>query len=308
MPYPPYVPFRYRSFLEKEKHFKIGLKPLDLNRWLEPDDRFAEELEERERLQRDHFGQVFHAEPLSRASQQNVLDLVLEFLEQNFPDCWSSDSKTITDRIRGRVWVREDFADAPLLLASKLVQDDLVIMTPGETGYRLTAASVCFPSNWDLTEKAGLHLADIHAPVPGLSGRTGQLIDRIFSTLKTGVPAWRINWSIMTHGALFSPSPKGRTLTVTDMETPETCQDWYLRVERQTLRRLPGTGDILFVIRIYHDPFRDLAGHPDGAKIHAGLLSAVKALGEDERRYKGFRDEPAGPSAAAERDNIREFG
>ena len=37
---------------------------------------------------------------------------------------------------------------------------------------------------------------------------------------------------------------------------------YYLRHKRQTLRRLPASGDILFTIRIYVQPLAALAGQP----------------------------------------------
>lgn len=288
MPYPAYQPFRYRSFLQKEKRFRINLKPLKLENWLEPDDRFALELNERERIQKEHPNQVFYAEASSRPSQIETVELILDFLLHHHGDCWDADAHTITDKQRGIIWKRSDFEEAPLMLASKLVQDDLVLMTPCETGYRLCAASVCFPSNWDLTKKVGKPLLEIHAPVPGLDGRTGQLIDGIFNNFRTKTPGWRINWSLMTHGSLYSPTPKGRKLTLAELEDFERSKDWYLRVERQALRRLPKAGDILFTVRIYHDPFEEMLRQPDCSDIHAHLIAAVAALGDAERGYKGF--------------------
>ena len=57
----------------------------------------------------------------------------------------------------------------------------------------------------------------------------------------------------------------------------------FIRCERQTLRRLPSTGWILFTIKTYVDPIASLATRPDAA---AGLASAVRQLPEGTRRYK----------------------
>ena len=48
-----------------------------------------------------------------------------------------------------------------------------------------------------------------------------------------------------------------------------------MRVERQTLLRLPTTGAIVFGIRIHLDPLASLAGDPDGM---ARLSSALEQL------------------------------
>ena len=62
------------------------------------------------------------------------------------------------------------------------------------------------------------------------------------------------------------------------------------RVERQTLRRLPQSGDILFTIRTFIDPLSSLEARPD---LAAGLRGAVADMPEGMQRYKSlipFRD------------------
>ena len=45
----------------------------------------------------------------------------------------------------------------------------------------------------------------------------------------------------------------------------------FLRCERQTVRRLPRTGAILFTIRVFLNPLADLAAHP---QLAADILAA----------------------------------
>ncbi|TIU52784.1 MAG: DUF3445 domain-containing protein, partial [Mesorhizobium sp.] len=61
---------------------------------------------------------------------------------------------------------------APLVQASLLVQEDLILMRRDESGWRLAAGSLCFPSSWSLLEKFGKPLQQIHAPVPGFGPGT----------------------------------------------------------------------------------------------------------------------------------------
>ena len=60
----------------------------------------------------------------------------------------------------------------------------------------------------------------------------------------------------------------------------------FIRVERQTLRKLPRSGDILFTIRIYIDPIAALARHPETL---GALKANLQALTPAERDYKGLR-------------------
>ncbi|KAJ8517342.1 hypothetical protein ONZ45_g5445 [Pleurotus djamor] len=59
-----------------------------------------------------------------------------------------------------------------------------------------------------------------------------------------------------------------------------------LRSERQTLRRLPKSGAIVFGIRTYMTKAEDLVKEGDG-EVAGRLASAVRGWGEDIDRYKG---------------------
>jgi hypothetical protein len=60
----------------------------------------------------------------------------------------------------------------------------------------------------------------------------------------------------------------------------------WLRVERQTLRRLPQSGAIAFGIRIHQQPLGDLAPEP---AVLSRLAAAVDAMPEPTFEYKGLR-------------------
>ena len=49
----------------------------------------------------------------------------------------------------------------------------------------------------------------------------------------------------------------------------------FIRVERQTLRKLPSSRDILFTIRIHLDPLAVLARHPDRATLASSFAGAI---------------------------------
>jgi dimethylamine monooxygenase subunit A len=60
-----------------------------------------------------------------------------------------------------------------------------------------------------------------------------------------------------------------------------------LRVERQTLRRLPETGAILFTIRTYVHSLADALPHqPDRER----LAAALEAIPDDVRAYKSLTE------------------
>ena len=68
----------------------------------------------------------------------------------------------------------------------------------------------------------------------------------------------------------------------------DRAENVFLRVERQTLRKLPETGAILFTVRIYVDPLAALERHPDAAAIAKALIAQLEALDAAQLAYKGL--------------------
>ena len=275
--------------------FTIGLKPLDPAEWIEPDDRLTQQLDLKRRLYETDFNTVFAAEPETIKAQAEVLAMLAAHLPSRFPDIYRRTANAI-EIVAGKQSVALDsWPQTPLVAASLLVQEDLVLMRKGTDGWRLAAAALCFPSSWSLAEKFGLPLDTIHIPVPGFGAgtRPAAIIGRIFDNLHVDQPVERMNWSLQEDDRLHLPRSKGqRDAGVTDSKAgllgPEPLAAAFIRVERQTLRKLPESGDILFTIRIHLDPMQKLAAHPDRARLAASLASQLAALDAAQLAYKGI--------------------
>jgi hypothetical protein len=170
--------------------------------------------------------------------------------------------------------------------AGSLVQDDLVILEKREAGWHLAAGYVAFPSAWSLPEKAGLPMEGVHAHVPGFAGgtRNATMINRIFDNLQPDLPAVRMNWSIYPSGDLYWPPERGARAERAGF----TASGNFIRVERQTLRRLPKTGGIVFTIRIYADPLARLKALPDGGRTARALADKLMEFSPEQLAYKGM--------------------
>ena len=277
--------------------FTIGLRPLDPAEWIEIDDRLVDHLAQKERLYASAHETVFAAEPSTRAAQREVLDLLTEHLTTRHPELYRKNDGGLEIVPAGRTVALADRPDTPLLTASRLVQEDLVLMRRGEKGWRLAAAALCFPSSWSLSEKFSRTLDEIHAPVPGFSAgtRSATLIARMFDNLRAAQPVERLNWSLQEDDRLHHPRSKGQRDAGISAEEggllgKDLLAGTFIRVERQTLRRLPVSGDILFTIRIHLDPLRRLASHPDGARLAASLADQLGALSDAQIAYKGIAE------------------
>lgn len=285
MKQPAYTPYDGSARL-----FTIGLGPLDPCRWIEPDDQLERYLLEKDRLIANRRDVVFVEEPGTREAQQEVLDLLVEHVRQQHPSLYRREGSAI---VAGKRSVRLDTDEAPLVTAGALVQEDLVLMRRDETGWRLVAGYVAFPSSWSLTEKFGRRMEDIHAPVPdfGEGTRNATLINRMFDNLKVEQPVFRFNWSINPDADLHYPATKAHgALPAGHVLSLETT---FARVERQTLRKLPVSGDILFTIRIYTDPLAALRNLPDAARVAAVFADQLETLTLPQAQYKGLAEKRA---------------
>jgi hypothetical protein len=283
------------------KPFTIALQPLNLDEWIEVDDRLAEYLGEKDTRLCGSPGDVLMAEADTLAAQREVLDLLLDYLPRRFPEHYRCEHGGIEVLSLGVSYVIGDFAYCPLELASRLVQEDLVLLRPGSDGHRIVAACVCFPSEWSLREKFGKVLADVHGPVPGIGRgtRTAQMIERIFANLQPANPVERFNWFLLRNPALYLPELEYTKGGLFDDDNNPTI---WLRVERQTLRRLPASGDLLFTIRICIDPFEKLSHHPDAARLASGMRQQIMEFDTDQSAYKGLETE--GEAVIAELERI----
>ena len=249
------------------KPFQIGLKPLDPTTWIEVDDNLAFYLAEKNRLYAEETANVLVAEAGTVAAQQEVLDMLIAHLgTATVPDC----------------------PHGPLARAALLIQEDLVVMRHSPRGWRLVAASVCFPSAWNLHEKFGRPMHEIHDPVPGFGEgtRNAGLIDRMFDNLRVEQPVIRWNWSLYGDARLYHPASDNRMKNRFG-DGPITG-NVIMRLERQTLRKLPKSGDILFTIRIHNNPLEVLETHADGPALARSIAAQVANLTDAEIDYKGL--------------------
>jgi hypothetical protein len=67
-------------------------------------------------------------------------------------------------------------------------------------------------------------------------------------------------------------------------EKNKAIEHHYFRSERQTLRRLPRSGGVVFTIRTYFHPITEICEEP---YVPGRLASAVRSWGDDVSKYKG---------------------
>lgn len=268
--------------------FQIATKPLDPTDWLDPDADMAAQLAEKARLHKTHLSEIFAELPESRNAQVELLSLLQNYLPERFRHLWQKRDNGVLVVPTGEV---VNLTGIPLQQAAKLVQDDLLILSRAEAGWRLVAASLSFPSSWVLSEKIGKVLDAIHEPVPGFGPETrpAQLMARMFDALRPETPMIRWNWSLYGDRRLFHPDVSGPDMP--RFGAGERADPVHLRIERQTLRKLPQTQAIVFTIRISLVDLDSFAGLPDAKTLAGNLHAQLLALTPEQLAYKGLTRE-----------------
>ena len=160
------------------------------------------------------------------------------------------------------------------------LEPDCLLLSPDPTGaFRLRGGALCFPTGWALEEKLGHTLDFIHGVVPGLNPALGSPIQQFLSKLKPGVAFLRDNWGLTANEELnLHPDRK-----VPPPALPVALDRLWLRVEHQALVTLPGTGGVLFGIRIALHRMDEVARDPAAG---AGLKRALASMPAGMAAYK----------------------
>ena len=266
-------------------HFSLGIRELDPADWIEVDDRYSEHLAEKRRLLAERPGEVFDGLPDSVAAQRECLEHLLDHLARHHVGLVEADGATVRAVRTGDAYNRAAFADRPLDLAGRLVQEDLCLMAPAGDTWRLVAASLCFPSRWRLADKLGRRMAAIHAPVPGFNEKLARPVDRFFSRVTPGQAYARLNWSVIDDPALFQPTGHGRTGLNPAITADNAGAMVWLRIERQTFVALPRSGALVFGIKTVVDPLASVARRPG---LAVALRATLEGMPDDMRRYKSM--------------------
>lgn len=242
---------------------RVGVKPLDLGRWFVRDDEWGPTLAMKRALIDGRRDDVVACREDGHDVAQEAAELVLE---------WAGAST-------------ESTGIGALVDAALVVPDDLTVLRTVDSvdGERLpfVAGVVCSPSRWRLREKVGLDMATVHRPVALYAEQIGSAVDTTLARLSTEKPLWRSNWTLVDHPALFQPFPPERPLA----DHPSRL---WIRIERETLRRLPRTRGILFTIRGFQEPLDTYVRR--GPEAVRTLRELLARLPDSLARYKSILD------------------
>jgi hypothetical protein len=240
---------RHAPWLDPNAWRLPGVQPLDPNDWLLVDDAYAGQMRLKDDLIATRESEVHTLLPDARPAAEECLDLVLKTLAEF--DGFDVQADQVTRPDGHRVAVERT---RPLLTLGRLIQEDVCLMMPGRSGEHVLAGAIlCFPASWTLAEKIGKPLVRIHKPVPAYDDNIARRVQRLFDGIRPERPLWRANALLYDHPYLFSP----RREAGGPRHLSEDGR--FLRSERQTLRKLPDTGAVVFTIHTTVLPIEDLS-------------------------------------------------
>ncbi len=288
----------YFPFTDDVYKMAMGVRALEKRSLFEVDvQSYQAEIALKNALLAEEHEQYCRASAETEAQQWEVLALALADLVQYYPDYfhwetageqWLWVNHLLKQETR---FVYGDVASLPyppLDWLGRQVQEDLLIMSGVEAeGMPLIAGHLCFPSAWCLDDKMSKAFLGIHEDVPFFADTIGRSSSLLLARLKVGRPVWRVNWSIQATARLnllprFLPEVRQAAREMTAENIGERC---FLRMEMQTLSRLPQTRAILFTVRTYQEAIGLVANTTSHARQ---LLNVLRTVPVETLVYKGM--------------------
>jgi dimethylamine monooxygenase subunit A len=274
----PHLPFEELPFA-----LSMGLLKTPNSHWFEIFD-----LEERalqfaakRKFLASMFTDVFMADSSALTASMDILNLMIENLTTYQSDLYFLKKNSIKIKPHKNFKGEELLIDPkrsemhPLDLAARLVQEDLLIMLPPNKQHKewwLAAGSLAFPSRWSLKNKFRKTMDAIHAPVPFYKDELKVPTNNFFDQMPCDSIFARRNWSLHDSPSLRQTEAQS-IIKNTDINAKNAGERLWLRVERQTLRKLKVTDAILFTIRVHIRPLKEIAEFDGVAKRLNKVLS-----------------------------------
>jgi dimethylamine monooxygenase subunit A len=268
---------RYEPWSAGPFRHRLALRPLDPADWLHVGPDFEHDVALKRRIADDHADVVVRAIDGTEAACDEVLDEIATALAGRVPD--------------GFVAAHRERALHPIDIAGRLVQEDLLVMVERGGHLVLGAASVCFPNRWDLAAKVGRSMAEIHDVVPRLNEQLGATIDAFLARLAPDKPFWRLGWGVLDLPDLYQPEKEHRPPPPEPLTPDSAGHTAWVRIERETLRRMPIHGSVLFTIRTVLRPLADAHVTVESAQQ---MIDALAALPDDVADYKQMQADGIG--------------
>ncbi|MCB0347358.1 MAG: DUF3445 domain-containing protein [Bdellovibrionales bacterium] len=273
---------KYFPFSGEPHKPSMGIKPLDLGQWIEVDELFSEHLRYKQTLVNEHYETVIQQMPSASAAILETESELTKHLAKTFPDIYELNKNNFLIKPTQQDFVIDNDPKEALRRIAQYTQEDFCLLS-NTAPVILEAGTVCFPSRWKIQDKIGKDTFGIHAPVPKFKETIGKPTASFLEMLPKDKPVWRMNWTLHDNYDLFCPEAQE---SHKDLDVNNVLSETFIRVERQTLRRLPVSNYVLFSIRTYIYPVSLAISDPKRKDL---LRRTLEGFPEDTAFYKGMR-------------------
>ncbi len=253
----------------------MGLRTMPAESWIETGPELPAQLLERKQLISTKRSQVFGELPGYEDPATRFAEMILDNLKEFHADEYLVSSENVVTHLPSQCTV-DVFQDHPFLQLAHVIGEDLCLISKVDNQWLLTAAAVIYPSRWQLAEKLGKNLDQIHDPVPGYQEVLQPAMSLTFDKLSSERQVWRLNWALHQEPILHQPTA-----------APQTADpaDYWWRTERQTLTKLVDGDHVLFTIRNRVEPLAQLLAQPANAQAFG---QTINSMTPDTIAYKGL--------------------
>ncbi|KAL4779632.1 hypothetical protein BJX76DRAFT_351639 [Aspergillus varians] len=298
-PYPDWdvhttKPIPYRPFKHGPKYFiTMGLRSMKWDEWIELDNHYLRYHADKARRIQERGDKCCRTAPEAWDAAIELLEELTSYLPQRYPALFQKTPTGLTNLLTSETFniTQRPLPEDPMTTCARLVQDDLAIMIERPDGeYYLLAGAILLAGFWRLTDKFGMRLSEIHTSgdVPGYKEKLEKGMMNFFRRLKPEDAVTRNNYFIQVDdclpwsGSIGSEDAEEVSWNTAQKDT--AVENHFFRSERQSLRRLPRSGGVVFTIRTYFEP---ITGVAEELYVPGRLASAIRSWGDDVSRYKG---------------------
>jgi hypothetical protein len=253
--------------------------------WLEVENSYVSRIAERKALYQKYGKMVLDYLPGSELACKELMEMALQFYCARHPTIFSlsPDLTTFHNKLLNQDTDIKSMHPLHVLLNN--VPEDFAIVLRNESDgmYYFRAGVICSSLGWNVSTKIGMQLKDIHSPIPDYKEKMSFSMDRYFSKLPTNSPIQRGSWGLEVGTPLFMPPGDPHEKYRESQKEGLGIEECYLRVDWQTLRRLPLSAGVVFNFKALFTPVEEFR---DEAFVPALLLKILKEGKKSLMEYK----------------------
>jgi heme-dependent oxidative N-demethylase alpha subunit-like protein len=283
---PSYRPYRWAG-----ADFQLGLRRIKPESWILIGPEHTDMMRQK-RVRLDEQRSFYYGSlPGSLPAQRELRQRVTAHLLADHPSCFERSGSVIRSRRTGQTIDLDDPGTEPLLQLSYLIEEDFMLLDEFGGAPRITAASNAYSTSGRLVASVGRDVAWAHEPVPRLTDKLGMRINQVIGSIHAASPCERFNWQLTPMATVFFPHDDPHAANAAAMhavvqtlrlDPARAGELLWIRVERQTLSRLPDSNAVAFSLHTYSDPLSSVQS--EVASVRA-ILTLLQAYSEERWKY-----------------------